>query len=173
MVKKLHSYQRVIGISLFLLMLLNLVTCLLFDKLVEITHRDEFRAFIRGNSSNLPIVKIIQPFSSVIDEEFEFEGTYFDVVRYELTAHQVTYYCVADHKEGHLWKLFETNEASDFASHGKQTLHLFFSSFYLTQSTSNTLALIVKYLAFPENNFSYLSHRYTFSLSMPTPPPKQ
>lgn len=172
MVKHLHSYQRVIGISFFLMLLLNLITCLLFDKLVETTHRDEFRAFIRSNS-NLPIVKIIQPFSTAIDDEFEFEGTYFDVVRYEIANNQVTYYCVADHKEGQLWQLFETNESSDFASHGKQTLHLFFGSFYLIQPFFRTLPRPQKTMLVVINNFFYLDFASNFCLSLHTPPPQQ
>lgn len=172
MVNHLHLYQRVIGISFFLMLLLNLITCLLFDKLVEVTHRDEFRAFIRSNT-NLPIVKIIQPFSTEIDDEFEFEGTYFDVVRYEIANNQVTYYCVADHKEGQLWQLFETNESSDFASHGKQTLHLFFISTYLIQPLFGTLPRPANATLLAINNFHYLEFASNFCLILHSPPPKQ
>ena len=108
------------------------------------------------------------------EEEFEFEGKMYDVVRTKYDEGNVTYICWPDQKESHLNKLLDqlvttANQQNQSQNNGNQLLITFFKSLFCSSRDNfNHLNFQTSLSGTPD----FIVHYNNIDLDTDTPPPR-
>jgi len=104
------------------------------------------------------------------EDEFEFEGSMYDLLNSRSDANSITFYCLRDDKENELLKSFSDMQEQQDSNKGKSgSFFQFLASLYIIPQQTEVVPIHITNLVYYRNYNSFLLHR---SSEIITPPPQ-